>query len=155
VVPGRGGETNAWNAQADRLLVPGVKKPGKKPTGKRKRPKIARKKADGSYETVADAKPAPFFDRDNITIYNADILTTDAIPDNSVDLIVTSPPYNVDIAYNSHDDKLAYSDYLEFTQKWIAKCFKLAKPDGRFCLNIPLDKNKGGQRSVYADITTI
>jgi len=27
--------------------------------------------------------------------------------------------------------------------------------NGRFCLNIPLDKNKGGQQSVYADITTI
>jgi site-specific DNA-methyltransferase (adenine-specific) len=31
----------------------------------------------------------------------------------------------------------------------------LAKDDGRFCLNIPLDKNKGGQQSVCADITTI
>jgi site-specific DNA-methyltransferase (adenine-specific) len=29
------------------------------------------------------------------------------------------------------------------------------KDDGRFCLNIPLDKNKGGQQSVCADITTI
>jgi site-specific DNA-methyltransferase (adenine-specific) len=46
-------------------------------------------------------------------------------------------------------------NYLEFTQKWIAKCFTLAKPDGRFCLNMPLDKNKGGQQSVCADITTI
>jgi site-specific DNA-methyltransferase (adenine-specific) len=70
-------------------------------------------------------------------------------------LIVTSPPYNVDIAYNSHDDKLAYHDYLDFTKKWIAKCYALAKSDGRFCLNIPLDKNKGGQQSVCADITTI
>lgn len=97
----------------------------------------------------------PYFESDNITIYNDDILKISVIPDNSVDLIVTSPPYNVDIHYNSHIDNLTYEDYLEFTKKWITKCFELTKDDGRFCLNIPLDKNKGGQQSVYADITKI
>jgi site-specific DNA-methyltransferase (adenine-specific) len=29
------------------------------------------------------------------------------------------------------------------------------KKTGRLCLNIPLDKNKNGKNSVYADITTI
>ncbi len=33
--------------------------------------------------------------------------------------------------------------------------YRLLKDDGRFCLNIPLDKNKGGQQSVYADIINI
>ncbi len=41
------------------------------------------------------------------------------------------------------------------TYQWLKKCYEMVKPDGRFCLNIPLDKNKGGQQSVYADITTI
>lgn len=72
-----------------------------------------------------------------------------------MDLIVTSPPYNVDIHYNRHKDDLSYSKYLEFTKKWMTKCFSLCKDDGRFCLNIPLDKNKGGQQAVCADITNI
>jgi len=97
----------------------------------------------------------PYFKAENILIYKDDILKTSSIPNNSVDLIITSPPYNVDIHYNSHDDDLSYEDYLEFTQKWIKKCFDLAKNEGRFLLNIPLDKNKGGQKSVGADITTI
>ena len=67
------------------------------------------------------------------------------IPAASIDLIVTSPPYNVDIYYNSHKDDVSYQEYLEFTAQWIKKCFVLAREDGRFCLNIPLDKNKGGQ----------
>lgn len=92
---------------------------------------------------------------DSITILNDDILVTNQIRQESVDLIVTSPPYNVDINYNSHDDKTTYKDYLLFTRKWLSKCYELAKPDGRFCLNIPLDKNRGGQQSVYADITGI
>ena len=72
-----------------------------------------------------------------------------------IDLIMTSSPYNVDIKYKSYDDRIPYSEYLNFTKEYLAKCYKLAKDDGRFCLNIPLDKNKGGQQSVCADITTI
>ena len=97
----------------------------------------------------------PYFKKDGISIYNDDILRITAIPENYIDLIITSPPYNVDIHYNSHDDNLTYEDYLEFTQKWIKKCFDLTKDDGRFLLNVSLDKNKGGQKSVGADITKI
>ncbi len=96
-----------------------------------------------------------YFQRDSIRIYNADILATNSIKENSIDLIVTSPPYNVDIKYNSHNDTMSYDDYLSFIRQWLARCYKFLKNDGRFCLNIPLDKNKGGQQSVCADITTI
>jgi site-specific DNA-methyltransferase (adenine-specific) len=71
------------------------------------------------------------------------------------DLIITSPPYNVDIQYNSHKDDLTYEDYLDFSEKWIKNCFNWTKNQGRFCLNIPLDTNKGGQKSVGADLTTL
>lgn len=100
-------------------------------------------------------KNTPYFKSKNITIYNNDILKITAIPEGSIDLIVTSPPYNVDIHYNSHKDNISYEDYLEFTKKWVKKVYDLTKDDGRFCLNIPLDKNKGGQQSVGADITKI
>ncbi len=96
-----------------------------------------------------------FFHADSIWIYNADILKTQSIPDNSIDLIVTSPPYNVEVKYNTHNDTMSYDDYLLFTKEWLQRCYMFLKDDGRFCLNIPLDKNKGGQQSVCADITTI
>jgi len=96
-----------------------------------------------------------YFQTDSIWIYNDDFLKTDCIKENSIDLIITSPPYNVDVHYNFYDDRISYEDYLSFTKEWFSKCFRLAKSDGRFCLNIPLDKNKGGQQSVCADITTI
>lgn len=97
----------------------------------------------------------PYFKAGNICIYNDDFLTTECVSQNSVDLIVTSPPYNIDIHYEAYDDKIPYENYLEFTKEWLAKCYQVVKDDGRFCLNIPLDKNKGGQQSVYADILTI
>ena len=33
-----------------------------------------------------------------------------------IDLIVTSPPYNVGIDYDSNDDTLSYQDYLDFSR---------------------------------------
>lgn len=96
-----------------------------------------------------------YFNYSNIYIFNEDFLKFDSINENSVDLIVTSPPYNLDVRYNSFNDRISYEEYLEFTNKWLEKCYKFLKDDGRMCLNIPLDKNKGGQQSVYADIITL
>ena len=101
------------------------------------------------------SKKKIFFQEKNVTIINDDVLTTSVIDTGSIDLIVTSPPYNVDIKYNSHKDDVSYSDYLEFSEKWLRRCFNWLKEDGRLCLNVPLDKNKGGQQSVGADFTHI
>jgi site-specific DNA-methyltransferase (adenine-specific) len=97
----------------------------------------------------------PYFQANNACIFNENVIQTNAIENESIDLIVTSPPYNVDIKYNSHDDKISYDEYLEFSRKWMSRCYNWLKRDGRFCLNIPLDKNKNGQQSVGADLTTI
>ena len=96
-----------------------------------------------------------FLNHEKVKIIKDDVLLTEDIPNGSVDLIVTSPPYNVDIKYNSHNDQITYEKYLEFSHKWLSRCFEWLKDDGRLCLNIPLDKNKGGQQSVGADFTTI
>ncbi len=100
-----------------------------------------------------------YYERGSIVIINDDFLTTDLIPPSSIDLIVTSPPYNVDIYYESFRDNIPYGKYLEFTGKWLKKALELLKPDGRMCLNIPLDKSKGrreeGFQSVYADVVFI
>ena len=96
-----------------------------------------------------------FFTKGYTNIINEDLFTTRLIAPESIDLVITSPPYNVDIQYNSHDDQITYGDYLEFSQRWMERCYGWLKDDGRFCLNIPLDKNKGGQQSVGADLTRL
>jgi site-specific DNA-methyltransferase (adenine-specific) len=97
----------------------------------------------------------PYFQANSAWIFNENVIQTKAIENDSIDLIVTSPPYNVDIKYNSHNDQISYEGYLEFSRKWMSRCYEWLKKDGRFCLNIPLDKNKNGQQSVGADLTTI
>ncbi|MCS7160728.1 MAG: site-specific DNA-methyltransferase [Gemmatales bacterium] len=97
--------------------------------------------------------PRLYFEHRTVKLYCDDFLQASYLP--PVDLIVTSPPYNVDIAYETYHDAMPYEKYLDFTEQWLSKCFDLAKDDGRMCINIPLDKNKGGHQSVYADVTMI
>ncbi len=75
-------------------------------------------------ETLANYKVKfsnPYYHKDSIWIYNDDILTLNSIENKSIDLIVTSPPYNIYIKYNSHDDTMSYDDYLSFTKKWLER----------------------------------
>ena len=98
--------------------------------------------------------PPPVFDDGMLRLYEADFLALD-LPADSIDLIVTSPPYGVDLAYAAYDDGVPYPEYLRFSKAWLARALEVAKPDGRLCLNLPLDKNKGGQQSVYADVLQV
>ena len=97
----------------------------------------------------------PFFKEKDVSIYLDDFLNTKTIEKESVDLIITSPPYDLSIEYEKYDDSVPYNEYLQFTEKWLKKSYDLLKDDGRMCLNIPLDKNKGGKQSVYGDILKI
>ena len=96
-----------------------------------------------------------FYEAKNIKLINANVLDKNLFEKESFDLIVTSPPYNVGIEYDKHEDLMSYEDYLEFSYEWISNCFYWSKTSTRFCLNIPLDKNKGGNKPVLADITKI
>lgn len=92
---------------------------------------------------------------ESLVLYQGDSTYSSLFNEEFIDLIVTSPPYNVGIEYNSNNDNISYEDYLVFTQKWMMNCYLWSKSQARFLLNIPLDKNKGGNKSVGADLTRI
>ncbi len=96
-----------------------------------------------------------YFRHKNTLLFHGDILNKELFDKQFIDLIVTSPPYNVGIDYNSNDDELSYEQYLDFSEQWMKNCYDWSKTQARFCLNIPLDKNKGGHRAVGADLTKI
>jgi len=58
------------------------------------------------------------------------------IPNGTVHLAVTSPPYNLGIDYDNHDDSLAYDSYLEWMKKVWIETKRVLVPGGRFALNI-------------------
>src|SRR3989442_4283570 len=58
------------------------------------------------------------------------------LPSGSVDLVVTSPPYNIGTRYNSYTDRRTREDYLRWTMTWGAEVKRVLKPNGSFFLNV-------------------
>jgi site-specific DNA-methyltransferase (adenine-specific) len=58
------------------------------------------------------------------------------LPGQSVDVIVTSPPYNLGVEYNSYRDSLSKADYLTWTHEWVAAAARVLRPDGSLFLNV-------------------
>lgn len=58
------------------------------------------------------------------------------LPAHSVDVVVTSPPYNMGIRYNTYKDTLSQADYLAWTGDWIAAAARVMKPEGSLFLNV-------------------
>ena len=54
----------------------------------------------------------------------------------SVDVIVTSPPYNLGIDYGRYDDRLPRDAYLDWMGEWGAACRQALSPTGSLFLNI-------------------
>jgi site-specific DNA-methyltransferase (adenine-specific) len=89
-------------------------------------------------------------------IYNVDVMEgLSGLDENSVDLIVTSPPYNLSIGYADNTDKLDYNDYLNWATDWIYESKRVLKPDGRICINVPLETNLTGKRFIESDYINI
>lgn len=88
-------------------------------------------------------------------IYNEDCLQLlSRIDDESVDIVVTSPPYNKNIyasasvdtkswsklrgrqiAYDTYDDAMAPEDYERWQKKVISECLRILKPTGSMFYN--------------------
>ena len=58
------------------------------------------------------------------------------ISDNSIDCIITSPPYNFDMAYKEYKDKRAWEDYREWLRTVWKESYRILKSGGRLIVNI-------------------
>lgn len=70
------------------------------------------------------------------------------LPENSIDMIICSPPYNVNIKYDEYDDSRPMDEYWRFTTEWLTQSFRILKDDGRVAINVPIEvnvKERGGR----------
>ena len=58
------------------------------------------------------------------------------LAEESIDLVVTSPPYNLGISYGQYSDRQDRRSYLDWCREWAEQIRRALKPDGSFFLNI-------------------
>lgn len=74
----------------------------------------------------------------DITFYNTDCVSgmDELITEESLDVVVTSPPYNIGINYSEHEDNLPRNEYLKWMEKFAISVKRVLKEDGSFFLNV-------------------
>jgi site-specific DNA-methyltransferase (adenine-specific) len=82
-------------------------------------------------------------------IINGDcIQVMKTLPEGEIDILISSPPYNVGINYDAHIDTLDMDVYWEWTKEWLSEAYRILKDDGRVAINIPYETNvreRGGR----------
>ena len=85
----------------------------------------------------------------NLDVPNYLLIQNDAlkaikdIPDESIDLIITSPPYNLGKDY---EEKLALKDYFEWQKDIIEICYKKLKLSGSICWQVGYNNQNGSKQ---------
>ncbi len=71
-------------------------------------------------------------------LYNEDCLTgmTQRLQPKSIDLVVTSPPYNIGIKYRQYNDRIPRAEYLSWLTNWSKAISRILKDSGSLFLNI-------------------
>jgi len=75
----------------------------------------------------------------NAKIYIGDSRNMREVPDNSVQLIITSPPYGALKDYDNAGQiglDQSYSDYINNLNEVWKECIRVLSPDGKLCINI-------------------
>jgi len=60
----------------------------------------------------------------------------DGMREQSVDVVVTSPPYNIGVNYGSYDDTIGRSQYLNWMEEWATKVKRVLSRNGSLFLNV-------------------
>jgi len=56
------------------------------------------------------------------------------LQDNSVDLVITDPPFNIGKKYNSYVDRKSKNEYIKWCESWLLECIRVLKEGGAFYL---------------------
>lgn len=72
-----------------------------------------------------------------------------SIPSKSVDVVITSPPYNIGVGYDSHYDKKTKLDYQFFLQDCFEEIQRILKDSGSFFYNVASKVSEQEQMTIH------
>lgn len=87
--------------------------------------------ASGKKTKPAEAVPFPAELENRLLLGSSEAMVD--IPDNSVHLMITSPPYN---ASKDYDEDLSLDEYLSLLERVFREVYRVLVPGGRACVNV-------------------
>lgn len=97
-----------------------------------------------------------FHQEKDIFIYNTDVIKFLKLLNNeSIDLIITSPPYNVGHNYDNYDDSLPEKEYMRWIEDVAKEFFRVCKKGSRACINLPFAIKNRETKQVFFLATKI
>lgn len=74
-------------------------------------------------------------------------------PKESIDMVVTSPPYNIRKDYGNYKDNKTYEEYLVWLDQVWVECFRVLRDGGRIAINVG-DTGRNPYYPVHCDIAS-
>lgn len=133
-VKARARDLEAGRVPKEFASVLAFKKPRHTPNNRRARPMTSF--IDFPVTSMLDRRE--ICNQNNLKIVLNDCMKelTDNIEPESVDVSVTSPPYNIGISYNSYNDKKGHGEYLSWISDVASAVKRVLKPNGSFFVNV-------------------
>ena len=63
-------------------------------------------------------------------IHGDTLVVLPTLEDNSAQIIIADPPYNIGKDFGNDSDKQPMEEYLKWSEKWIVECLRILKPNG-------------------------
>ena len=85
-------------------------------------------------EAIKRSLGKPYYEKDFVLLYNIDcIAALKILPRNYIDLVLTSPPYNIGKEY---EKVLPIEDYIDWSSSWLNEIPLILKENGAFWYNL-------------------
>jgi adenine-specific DNA-methyltransferase len=89
---------------------------------------------DERLEAIKEELGSPYYESSDALLYQGDCVELmGRLSGSSIDLTVTSPPYNIGKEY---ERILPLAEYVTWCSKWMGQVYELTAPRGSFWLNV-------------------
>jgi site-specific DNA-methyltransferase (adenine-specific) len=97
-------------------------------------------------EIASTILPKPYYEDGSLVLYHAD--NRDVLPKlKGIDLVISSPPYNVGKEY---ENNLTEAEYVEFLYQVAVDIIPALNEDGRICWNVPYQMYLADTRKLFS-----